>query len=123
MWLMQDVGCRVRGMLREMTAPPRGHEVGPAALLRGCDASVPQPLHPPHVGKHERGEEAPDWDEMIVRGRVGVGLNIQATERGPASLGRVREARVPLTFRPPASTGRWEVRHVKSHIGIAAMLK
>ena len=72
---MQDVGCRVSGMLGEMTAPPRGHEVGPAAQPWGRDASVPQPLHPPHVRTHERGEEAPDWDEVIVRGRVGVGLN------------------------------------------------
>ena len=75
---VQGAGCRVRGEgLRcrgKVSAPPRGHEVGPAALPRGCDASVPQPLHPPHVGKHERGEEAPGWDEVMVRGRVGVGL-------------------------------------------------
>ena len=86
---MANAGCKVQGAGRgsndlgvrgsvacrgKVSAPPRGHEVGPAALPGGCDASVPQPLHPPHVGKHERGEEAPDWDEVIVRGRVGVGL-------------------------------------------------
>ena len=92
MWLMQDVGCRVRGMLGEMTAPPRGHEVGPAALAWGRDASVPQPLH---VRIHWEVEEAPRWGEVMVRGRAE-----GATERGPASLGRIREARVPFTFRP-----------------------
>ena len=74
MWLMQDVGCRVRGMLGEMTAPPRGHEVGPAALPWGRDASIPQPLHPPHVRIHWEVEEAPRRGEVMVRGRVGVSL-------------------------------------------------